>query len=107
MSATVGLATPATQSQSGPGSPFDLWLGTRVLTVHANRSSMRFPPHPEQIAALHKIICDLARAAKSVVYHAENEESPEFVVQTIEGISDAIVLLSQLADGIHDELDRS
>lgn len=83
---------------------YGLWIGKEVLTIAMGQSSLAFEPTLAQTGHLNKMIQGLARAAKSVVVHAEDDKHTEFVIQPIEDIADAIILLSQLATAVQDEL---
>lgn len=81
----------------------DLWVrGGDVLTVWLDQNrKMSFPAELPLIAHLNDTIRDLARAAKAVLYSAENESGDTLqLIQPIEGIADAIVMLAQLSDGM-------
>ncbi|GAB3094940.1 hypothetical protein [Lysobacter terrae] len=85
----------------------DLWLGDRVLTITIPGDSKGFGPDAEGLAALAGMIRDLSRATKAVVYRVENDgdgSNAEFHTYPIDGISDAIILLSQLAEAVNAEL---
>lgn len=91
------------------GSNHDLWIngGKAVLTVALNKECKAFPPHGDLCGCLNKTIQGLARAAKAVVFHAQNDPSvaTEFAMQPIDDIVDAITLLSQLSEAIREELE--
>lgn len=79
----------------------DLWIGDKVLSIGLAPKLGHFPADPEQIENLNQMVCDLARAAKGVLYHAENGEGEvEFLVQPVEAIADAIILLTQLSEAV-------
>ena len=89
------------------GSTHGLWIGENcVLTVGVDKRSMEFPPAYEQVLAINNVIQNLARAAKAVLYQVENDSDGDacFQMQPVEGIADAIVLLSQLAAAVQHEL---
>jgi hypothetical protein len=86
---------------------YDLWLSEQyVLTVAFNQQCKAFPPLIDHCDKLNEMIQGLARAAKAVVFHAENDSKVDssFAVQPIESISDAIMLLSQLSEAVRSEL---
>lgn len=96
MSATTGIRT------------HDLWLGDKVLSIGLAQKLGPFPADPEQIDNLNQMVCDLARAAKGVLYHAENAEGDaEFLVQPLEAIADAIILLTHLSDAVRSTTGQS
>lgn len=84
----------------------DLWIGDkRVLTIGLDAESRAFPPDVEHLPAINNTIQLLARAAKAVVYYAENQGGDTaFLMQPVEGIANAIILLSQLSDAVQHEL---
>ena len=102
---SVAIATG--QASDKRGSKHDLWItgGDVVLTVTIDKQCKEFPPRFEQCGHLNNTIQGLARAAKAVVFHAENDPTGDtsFAMQPIEDIADAIILLSQLSDAIRIE----
>jgi hypothetical protein len=100
---SVDTAIDTAQTMSG--SRHDLWIGGdggEVLTITIDKYSKAFPPDVKQCQLLNDMIQGLARATRSVVYHASNETSvdTEFVTQPIEDIVDATMILSQLSAAI-------
>ncbi len=95
-----------TQTEPQAVTSHDLWIGNDVLTIALDTDTRAFPPHAKQADGLNNIIQLLARASKSVTFHAENLEGgdAEFLVQPVEGIADAIVLLSQLSDAVNSRI---
>jgi hypothetical protein len=97
-------ATSAPIHTAEPGiTQCDLWVrGGDVLTVWLDQNhKMSFPAEAVVIAPLNDTIRDLARAAKAVLYSAENQEGGfDFLAQPLEGIADAIILLTQLSNGV-------
>lgn len=92
-------------STSQGGSNVDLWIGDDVLTVKVDRASNNFPAVPEQCAKLAWIIQDMARAAKAVIHHAENDSGDTtFNYGPLDGLLDGILLLTQLSEGIRAEV---
>lgn len=89
------------------GSEHSLWIGGEecVLTITLNKHSRAFPPTTEKCDYLNQMIQGLARAAKDVIYRATNDANtdPEFVIQPVDDIADAIILLSQLSEAIRSE----
>lgn len=86
----------------------DLWLaGNDVVTLMVDPNSKMSRPAPENCANINQMIQGLARAAKAVVYHAENDDrvDTEFAMQPIESIAESIILLSQLSEGIRLAMD--
>lgn len=100
----VALQTEVAQAVGG--SKHDLWIGGasggEVLTITIDKHSRQSPPRVEQCRLLNGMIQSLARAVRSVTYHANNDSSleAEFVMSPIEDIADAIVILSQLSEAI-------
>jgi hypothetical protein len=86
----------------------DLWIGNKVLTISLEKDSKGFPPAPEQVAALGSMVQLLARAIKAVAFHAENapegDGTADFVLQPVEGIGEAILLLTQLSGAVQAEM---
>lgn len=92
-------------AQAMGGRRCDLWIGGgdgEVLTITIDKHSKAFPPDVKQCARLNDMIQGLARAARSVAYHARIEPSAdtEFLMGPTEDIADAIMLLSQLSAAI-------
>ena len=83
-----------------------VWVGNdNVLSFALDRHSKGFPPAQSQVGELHRLIQELARAAKSVIYQAENDSTdPAFTMQPVEGIADTIILLSQMAAAVQSEV---
>jgi hypothetical protein len=97
-------------SGEGPGSRHDLWIGDRnVLTISIDKNSCEFPPTFDNCGDLNTIIQGLARAANSVMYQAENDETVKisFAMQPIGDIANAIILLSQLSQAVLEEMRRT
>ncbi len=110
------MADGSTQSKqvvATRGSEHGLWIhGGNVLSVTLDRESKGFPPDLKCCGSLNRTIQGLARAIQSVVYHAESQGSElpvdgEFLMQPVEDLTDAIVLLSQLSDAIVHEVTRA
>jgi len=103
---SVAIATGSASVERG--SKHDLWItgGNAVLTVTIDKQCKEFPPETEHCRYLNNSIQGLARAAKAVVFHAENDSTVDtsFAMQPIEDIADAIILLSQLSDAIQSEV---
>jgi hypothetical protein len=102
--ASASLTADSQQARSG--SNHDLWIGAgSVLTISINKQSKAWAADEEQCGYLNRMIQGLARAAKSVKFHADNDVSvdTDFVMQPVEDIADAIVLLSQLSEAIRAE----
>lgn len=98
-----------TPANANPGnvSEHDLWIGGRdVLTIAFNKQCKMFPPVVEHCDQLNEMIQGLARAAKAVIFHAENDPTVDtsFAMQPIESITDAIILLSQLSGAVRSEI---
>lgn len=88
-------------------SEHDLWVGDRdVLTIAFNKQCEKFPPTVDHCDQLNEIIQGLARAAKAVIFHADNDPEVDmsFAMQPIESISNAIILLSQLSSAVRSEV---
>jgi len=87
------------------GATCDLWIGggSEVLTLSIDKHSKAFPPDIKQCQALNNTIQGLARAAKAVVFHADNDSDTSFAMQPVEDIADAIIILSQLSAAISAE----
>lgn len=84
-----------------------LWVGkSSVLEVSMDPKSTGYPPAQEHSVALNTMVQGLARALRSVVYHAEHDASSDaaFLMQPVEDIADAIVLLTQLSGAVQQEL---
>lgn len=98
----------ATESVTTAGSTHGLWIGDDcVLTFDINKASREFPPSLDQCTKLNAMIQGLARAARATVYYAENAPSnADFLMQPVEDIADAILLLSQLSQAVLDETQR-
>jgi hypothetical protein len=86
----------------------DLWLGNSVLTIAIPRDGNMFGPDAKGVSALTGMIRDLSLAAKSVTYRVENDttDNAEFLSWPLEGISDTIILLSQLAEAVNQEINE-
>lgn len=85
----------------------DLWVGKAlVLTVGLDKATKGCPADPQHIVALSRMVQGLARAQRAVAFQAENDTSNDasFLVQPIEDIADAIVLLMQLSDAVQETL---
>jgi len=107
----MALKSVANAAPNAPSASSDnrhaLWLsGGDVLEISPYRGRYGFPADPKHIPALNKMIQDLARAARAIVYSAGNDDSndSDFLMQPIEGVVDTIILLSQLSDAVHHEL---
>jgi len=101
------LASSVALLESPEHRTHDLWLsgGELCLTVAFDKSSSGFPPEPRHLASLNSTIQDLVRATKAVIYQAEHGAGAyEWLMQPLEGLSDAIMLLSTLAEAVHGEL---
>lgn len=107
--AITSVAIETGSSSVEKGSKHDLWVagGNMVLTVTIDKQCKDFPPETRQCGHLNNTIQGLARAAKAVVFHAENDSKVEtsFAMEPIEDIANAIILLSQLSDAIRSEVD--
>lgn len=100
------VAVTPSNAQPIRGSQHDLWISERyVLTISIDKQCNYFPPIAEQCGQLNEMIQGLARAAKAVTYHAENDEKADsaFSMQPIDNVMDAIILLSQLSQAIRSE----
>lgn len=105
--ATESVATLTAAEIPSAGSEHELWLGNGdVLSITLNRESKGFPPTADHIQPLHYMLQGLARAAKCVVDRAGDVEVNEFNMQPVSDIADAIILLSQLAEGVRHEISR-
>lgn len=95
----------ATRAAAQVGSSHDLWTGGgNVLTVRLDRDCKEFPPTSDHCAEISNMIQGLARAAKSVVFQAENDvRETTFLMQPVEDIANAIILLSQLSEAVRCE----
>lgn len=96
---TVSIAKPVEISDSAK--KFDLYIsGGNVLTMLLDGKCNEFPPDADTCANLNLTIQGLARAARAVVYHAENDDQVDalYAMQPVESIADAIILLSQLSE---------
>lgn len=106
--ATQSVAARAAVAPEHQGRYHDLFVGSgRVLSITLSRDELRsFPPSLEHSCELGRMIHDLARAAKAVAYQAENDATQDmgFIVQSIEGIAEAITLLSQLSTAVQCEI---
>ncbi|UJJ58237.1 hypothetical protein [Rhodanobacter denitrificans] len=104
--ANASVTTATGKASAKTGSKHDLWItgGDKVLTVTIDKQCKEFPPETEHCRHLNNTIQGLARAAKAVVFHAENDSDASFAMQPIEDIADAIILLSQLSDAIRSEV---
>lgn len=97
----------ATESVATSGSEHGLWLNIdQVLSITLNRESQGFPPTLDHCTRINTMIQGLARAARSVMFHAERAED-EFVAQPVEDIADAILFLSQLSNAVQEEVTRA
>lgn len=104
------VANRTDEALASRGSDHDLWIGEkRVLTIVLDRKGKGCPPHTEHCKSLNRMIQDLARAAKAVVYQAENDVNQDatFITQSIDGIAEAITLLSQLSTAVQSEVTRA
>lgn len=104
----MALQSVATNPVSpSAGTNHDLWIdGNNVLTIRLDRDCKQFPPAHRHCRDLNRMIQGLARAAKAVVFQAENgQEDADMLMEPLERIADAIVLLSQLSDGVLREID--
>lgn len=97
----------ATRPDTEAGSSHDLWIGGgNVLTIQLDKDCKQFPPTSNHCADLSNMIQGLARAAKSVVFQAENDMTETtFLMQPVEDIANAIILLSQLSEAVRSELE--
>ena len=96
---TVSAASPVTVSDAVE--KFDLSIaGGNVLTILLDGKCREFPPDADTCANLNLMIQGLARAARAVVYHAENDDEIDgmYAMQPVETIADAIIMLSQLSE---------
>lgn len=86
----------------------DLWLGDNAVLSVALGTKGGFSPAPEHIERISKTIQGLARALKAVVFHAEHAPaesgSADFLMQPVEDIAGAIMVLSQLSEAVDREL---
>jgi hypothetical protein len=102
----ISAVTPANVN-SADVRDHGLWIGgSDVLTIALDKKSKAFPPTVEHCAQLNEMIQGLARAAKAVIFHAENDHQvdAEFAMQPVESIADAIILLSQLSEAVLSEV---
>lgn len=83
----------------------DLWISSHVLSIRMDTNPIEWQPDMEHVSLLNQMIQGLARAAKAVALYAEDHDNPEFEVQPVEQIGDAIVLLSQLSEAIRTEVE--
>lgn len=101
------VAIKPANTGSAEGSEHDLWIGgeDRVLTITLNKRSRAFPPNTDHSVYFNKMIQGLARAAKDVIFRAENDvkTNTEFAVQPIDDIVNAIIMISQLSEAVQSE----
>ncbi|HJP98739.1 MAG TPA: hypothetical protein VJ862_09275 [Rhodanobacteraceae bacterium] len=106
--ATKSVATKKPLTEI-PGTEQDLWMrGGDVLTVRIDRNSKGFPANAEALDHLHEVIIGLAKA---VVCIADDLEAGSVKDQwhtglALNGIADAIVLHTTLAEGVSSEMHR-
>lgn len=107
----MALASVATKEPNprGPSSDHDLWLssGQRCLTVILDAERSGAPPCPEQLKSIHDTITGLAKAVEIIANLLEGGETDgnEYDVGlALNGLADAIVLHSTLAEGINNNL---
>lgn len=83
-----------------------LWISNDLLAVNIDRQSV--PTEPKHAVLLQDMIQGLARAARAVAYQVQTDDKadPEFLVQPIEDIANAIVLLSQLSAAVSEDIER-
>lgn len=103
----MAIESVATLPVSQAGTEHDLWVGGRnVLSIRLDLGSKHFPPAPHHCADINQMIQGLARSAKAVVFQAENETDgveTSFLLQPLDDIADAIILLSQLSEAVRSE----
>lgn len=104
--ASESVATTSAAPATRCGSTHDLWIKSSVLTVRIDKNDSDSPPEFDQCRQLNETIQGLARAAKAVIYQADNDTTSDaiFCMQPIEDIADAIILLSQLSRAVQSEL---
>ncbi|WP_158881467.1 hypothetical protein [Rhodanobacter sp. L36] len=105
--ATESVSTRKRQPSAAQRSKHDLWIADdKVLTITVDRKCKHFPPEVEQCDRINEMIQGLARAAKSVIFHVENDtgSDAEFATRPIGDIANAIILLSQLSTAIRTEI---
>lgn len=105
--ASESVTTNLSQPEAQCFRELSLWLGEdQVLSICLDRNSKGFPPVREHPGRINMMIQDLARAAKATIYQAENDPKGDasFHLQPISGITDAIILLSQLSDAVQGEI---
>lgn len=81
----------------------DLFLARGdVLSISLDPDGKNFPPTEAHCASIQEMIEGLARAARAVVYHAENDTATDacYAMQPVESIADAIVMLSRLSEAV-------
>lgn len=91
---------------TGAISNHDLFIGDFVLSYSLDKESGGFPPAADQVKALNSTIQGLSRAIKSVYFQSENDSSAEasFLIQPVEDIANAIMILSQLSEAVQSRL---
>lgn len=100
------MATESVTTDQAVGTEHDIWLtDERILTITLNKQSKQFPPEMDHLPVINEMICDLARAANAVVYQAENDPKAEesFLIQPVNAIANAIILLTKLSTAVHEE----
>lgn len=93
----------------GPSSDHDLWLssGQKCLTVTFDSEHSGAPPEPEQLKSIHGTITGLAKAVEiiaNLLQDGETDGNEWNVGLALNGLADAIVLHTTLAEGIHNNL---
>jgi len=91
-----------------PGTEQDLWMrGGDVLTVRLDRN-MGFPPSTEALDHLHEVIIGLAKAVVGIADELEagGVQDQWHTGLALNGIADAILLHTTLAEGVCAELMR-
>lgn len=85
-----------------------LWIGDDcVLSIYLTKDRINWPAEPDHVRKLNRMIQGLARAIPGVMWHAHNDESvdTEFAIQPVEDLAAAIILLSQLSEGVSKQLE--
>jgi len=107
----MALASVATKEPHPrlPRSDHDLWLssGQRCLTVILDAEHSGAPPEPEQLKSIHGTITGLAKAVEiiaNLLQDGETDGNEWDVGLALNGLADAIVLHTTLAEGIHNNL---
>jgi hypothetical protein len=102
------LETKGGSNAATDGSTHSLWIGEHVLDIHIDKSCNGWKPNLEQCHALNTTIQGLARAAKAVIFHSQNDPKTDitFAMDPISDIADAIILLTQLSDAVQHEVNR-